>query len=188
MEEDLRVVRTRKLLCNALFELMQEEDFDKIGVNQICERAMVHRATFYNHFSTKNDLLNFALDELQEEMFNSTIERENYSSSKEMYIDLIERAFDFLEKNRSKFNSVISKNSEKILTLIADTMRRSIKYFIGKNKYKEDTIVPVDIIIDFFMGGITFVGLDFVQKHDYSKEELLKFFNVLINEKQFIKK
>ena len=49
-KEDLRVIRTRKLLSTALFDLMAEKDFSQITVNDICEKAMVRRATFYNHF------------------------------------------------------------------------------------------------------------------------------------------
>ena len=56
LKEDLRVVRTRKLLCKALFELLEEVPFDKISVTDICDKAMVHRATFYNHFESKEHL------------------------------------------------------------------------------------------------------------------------------------
>ena len=59
IKEDLRVVRTKKLLTDSLKNLLQEKSFDKITVNDICERAMVHRATFYNHFNDKTDLVNY---------------------------------------------------------------------------------------------------------------------------------
>lgn len=68
-KEDLRVIRTRKLLCTSLMDLMQTTSFDKLSVNDICEKAMVHRATFYNHFNDKTNLLNYAIDELREELF-----------------------------------------------------------------------------------------------------------------------
>ncbi|MBO0778862.1 MAG: TetR/AcrR family transcriptional regulator [Ktedonobacteraceae bacterium] len=37
--------------------LMTERDFESITVTDICERAMVHRTTFYKHFEDKYDLL-----------------------------------------------------------------------------------------------------------------------------------
>ena len=188
MQEDLRVKRTRRLLCNALFDLMQENDFDKISVNDICDRAMVHRATFYNHFDDKKDLLNFALDELQEEMFESSIDNVSYSTPKEMYMSLLKKVLIFLEKNKAKFRLVIKHNSGKIISLISDTMRRSITYFIAKNKYAEKPLVPLDIIIDFFMGGITFIGLNFISEDKYKIDEYMQFFNILINDKQFLEK
>ncbi|QBD74851.1 TetR/AcrR family transcriptional regulator [Ktedonosporobacter rubrisoli] len=55
--EDLRVRRTHKLLWEALMALMSERNFDSISVKDICDRAMVHRTTFYKHYEDKYDLL-----------------------------------------------------------------------------------------------------------------------------------
>ena len=44
-KEDLRIRRTKKLLSNALFELIKKKPFDKVSVCDICDAAMVHRAT-----------------------------------------------------------------------------------------------------------------------------------------------
>jgi AcrR family transcriptional regulator len=56
-QEDLRVRRTQKLLWEALLALMDEHDFETITVKDICDRAMVHRTTFYKHYQDKYDLL-----------------------------------------------------------------------------------------------------------------------------------
>ncbi len=185
MEEDLRVKRTKKLLTLALLELMQTSPIEKISINEICDKAMVHRATFYNHFQDKNDLLNCALDELEEDMFESTIERGDYSSAKEMYTSLIVKFLDFVEENKEKFKLILSHNDEKIVSLISTTVKRSLRYLISRNKYTEDYIVPLNIIIDFFIGGMTFITLDWIQYNLYKKEELVQFFDILIDEKLF---
>lgn len=54
---DLRVRRTYKLLWEALMELLREYPFEEITVTAICERAMVHRTTFYKHYTDKYALL-----------------------------------------------------------------------------------------------------------------------------------
>jgi AcrR family transcriptional regulator len=54
---DLRVRRTRKLLWEALLAEMSERRFDDITVNDVCQRAMVHRTTFYKHYPDKYALL-----------------------------------------------------------------------------------------------------------------------------------
>jgi AcrR family transcriptional regulator len=54
---DLRVRRTYKFLWDALIALMMERDFEAITVTDICERAMVHRTTFYKHYEDKHGLL-----------------------------------------------------------------------------------------------------------------------------------
>jgi len=54
---DPRIRRTRVLLQQALEDLLQSKDFDKISVQDIAEAATVNRATFYDHYSDKYALL-----------------------------------------------------------------------------------------------------------------------------------
>jgi AcrR family transcriptional regulator len=56
-QADLRVRRTHKLLWEALMALLAERAFEAITVKDICERAMVHRTTFYKHYEDKYALL-----------------------------------------------------------------------------------------------------------------------------------
>src|SRR5260370_1213134 len=56
-QEDLRVRRTHKLLWEALMAELSERAFEEITVTDICERAMVHRTTFYKHYEDKYALL-----------------------------------------------------------------------------------------------------------------------------------
>ncbi|MER0468980.1 TetR/AcrR family transcriptional regulator [Bacillus cabrialesii subsp. cabrialesii] len=66
-KEDLRVKRTRKLLSQALLSLLDHHSFNSISVKEVCEEAMVHRATFYTHFNDKYDLLAYSLKNIAEE-------------------------------------------------------------------------------------------------------------------------
>lgn len=185
--EDLRVRRTRKLLSDALFNLLSRNDFKKINVNDICEIAMVNRATFYNHFNDKEDLLKYMLDDIQEKMFEKSIENATFNSSKEMYITLISNVIDFLIENYDKVVQIMKNNSEKMTSLLTNTIKKSIKYLLSKNQFDEKYTLPTDIIVNFFTGGLAMVGLDLLNnKESYSKEEILKFCEILFNEKIYI--
>jgi AcrR family transcriptional regulator len=54
---DPRIRRTRLLLQQALGKLLENKEFDKISVQDIAEAATVNRATFYDHYTDKFDLL-----------------------------------------------------------------------------------------------------------------------------------
>lgn len=54
---DLRKLRTRKLLRQALVELMQEKGLEKITISDLTTRAEVNRGTFYLHYKDVTDLL-----------------------------------------------------------------------------------------------------------------------------------
>lgn len=61
---DRRAQRTRRMLTNALVELMLEKRFDAITVQEILDRADVGRSTFYAHFSSKEELLYSSVGEM----------------------------------------------------------------------------------------------------------------------------
>jgi AcrR family transcriptional regulator len=54
---DRRSLRTRRLLLQAMVELMRVKRYDAITVQEITEQANVGRSTFYAHFTDKDDLL-----------------------------------------------------------------------------------------------------------------------------------
>lgn len=54
---DRRVERTRRLLTEALMELIRERSYDDVTVQDVLDRADVGRSTFYAHFRNKDHLL-----------------------------------------------------------------------------------------------------------------------------------
>src|SRR5260370_2844387 len=56
-KEDRRVGRTRKLLEDALHDLIVEKGYEAVTVQDIIDRANVGRSTFYAHYTDKQQLL-----------------------------------------------------------------------------------------------------------------------------------
>ena len=54
---DPRIRRTRKLLQDALRDLMGSRSFEEVSVQEIADAATVNRATFYDHYNDKYALL-----------------------------------------------------------------------------------------------------------------------------------
>ena len=63
---DRRVQKTRKLLQDALIELVAEKSYESVSIREILETANVGRSTFYAHFQDKDQLLRSILDRLDE--------------------------------------------------------------------------------------------------------------------------
>src|SRR5215211_2922176 len=63
---DRRVQKTRKLLQDALIELVAEKGYESITIQEILDKANVGRSTFYAHSQDKDQLLNSILDRLDE--------------------------------------------------------------------------------------------------------------------------
>ncbi len=67
-KEDRRVGRTRKLLEEALYDLIVEKGYDAVTVQDIIDRANVGRSTFYAHYNDKKQLLFSHFGELEAEL------------------------------------------------------------------------------------------------------------------------
>jgi len=54
---DPRILRSRRMLQDALRKLLHEKDFEAISVQEIADEATLNRATFYLHYPDKTALL-----------------------------------------------------------------------------------------------------------------------------------
>ncbi|MCU6707381.1 TetR/AcrR family transcriptional regulator [Paenibacillus sp. J5C_2022] len=54
---DRRKLRTKKLLRQALIELMEEKGLEKITVSDLANRADINRGTFYLHYEDVHDFI-----------------------------------------------------------------------------------------------------------------------------------
>ncbi len=54
---DPRILRSRRMLMEALDRLLNKKEFDDISVQEIADEATLNRATFYLHYPDKNALL-----------------------------------------------------------------------------------------------------------------------------------
>lgn len=77
MAVDRRVIRTRNALYDALVTLIRRKAYDLITVEDILREADVGRATFYAHFTSKDDLLERSLDRLRHELAAAEPSSEN---------------------------------------------------------------------------------------------------------------
>lgn len=67
---DRRVIRTRRLLRDALFALILEKGFDAVTIEEITGRADLGRTTFYLHYRDKEDLLLQSIGELVDDLID----------------------------------------------------------------------------------------------------------------------
>jgi len=63
-KQDRRAVRSKRLIVDALRELVLEKDYKDISISDIVERADIGRATFYAHFEDKDHLGRFMFGKL----------------------------------------------------------------------------------------------------------------------------
>ena len=182
---DLRIIKTNKILFDALLTLMKEKNFEKIKISDICEVALINRSTFYAHYEDKYDLLIALIEELKNTFLNELKENEYNSISKEYFMNLLKILIEHTDQNRSIYTSILSNNKNGLfIDFIMDVANRDIANRLKNNKDIINSNIPIDTITKFYLGGIINLGLDWILNKDkYTKEELLSYLDKLIPEK-----
>lgn len=62
MERKLQFDRTTRDIINAFMDLLDQKSFEKISVQDIIEKTMINRSTFYRHFQDKYAILEYLQD------------------------------------------------------------------------------------------------------------------------------
>jgi AcrR family transcriptional regulator len=129
-ELDKRVERSRRLLIDALLELMKDRPYSKISVAHIAEQSGVARPTFYLHFHSKDDLLIAYIDEMFEKFYDeidqyitqrkdadpviATIMFRQWSDNAEFALLLVQTDIDSLMLNQ--FKNYIARVVERFMS------------------------------------------------------------------------
>ena len=154
-KEDLRVIRTRKLLSSTLLEMMEEESIEKISVIDLCTKAMVNRATFYAHFEDKYHLLSYALEELKDKVY-ARFTKEFYAETpRDVIRCVLFMAVSYLADKQSDVSRIVKFNrNERVMRTLTDSIAQSIKYQLGKLRGRYPSSVPSQMTAICYAGAL----------------------------------
>ena len=68
---DRRIQRTRRLLQQAMIDLIAEKGYEATSIQDITDRANVARTTFYLHYSDRDELLFSSVRDMIEELLSA---------------------------------------------------------------------------------------------------------------------
>lgn len=158
---DPRVSRTKELLENALLDLMEEKEYNKITVQEIAKRSTLNRATFYLHYYDKEELLQTCLNDALEVLEESVRipEAEFKYLSNEPHPVFI-RMFELMMKHGRFYKIMLADNkipyfSSQVIKIIERFVRSASEYLekdgIEKNVPNE---IAVAYISSAYLGVI----------------------------------
>ena len=105
---DRRVERTQRELHEALISLIIERGWDRVSVQEICDRANVGRSTFYLHFADKDELLLEGLEGLYASM-------DAVRSTAKGKFAFAEALFEHAQEHLRLFRAVVGKKSGQVV-------------------------------------------------------------------------
>lgn len=178
---DLRIRRTHKLLWESLFELMTQskQKYSSITINQICDRAMVHRTTFYKHFEDKDALLAFGFKQYQEESLTIPL------------LERLTKPFQVMEQflHHEEIGKILeSQMGDEQFNNFIHYQTREMKKLENQelNRICKSHTIPNELIIEFYSGVITTLSTWWLQnRKSVSAEEMDTYFHQMINQDVF---
>ncbi len=175
-KEDLRIRRTHKLLCEAMFALLETQSFDEISVVNICDKAMVHRATFYKHFKDKYEFMEYVTKEKLRDFYAESKKFADFSDKEKLYRAMIDNILLFIEENKPMLRlAASSSNSNFFDSLHRIVYEELLSFLTSSQKNGETYRAPVDIYAKFLTGGfMSLIRWWLSDETDYSREEMAK--------------
>ncbi|MDQ0877492.1 AcrR family transcriptional regulator [Paenibacillus sp. V4I3] len=77
-EQDLRVIKTKNNLKNALIILLKEKPLEKINVTELCHASGITRKTFYLHYESISKLFEEKIEQLLVDLEASLLATSKY--------------------------------------------------------------------------------------------------------------
>ncbi|MCD4527364.1 TetR/AcrR family transcriptional regulator [Nocardioides sp. cx-173] len=123
--QDVRAVRSRSALMAAARELVVDDPEAAITVSALCRRAEVSRPTFYQHFSSPDELLAAMIRARFDDLFASNAEVDRADTPTVIRRLLAEiwrdaRIYDVLLEGRPAFNQVRSALERWLMERLAE--------------------------------------------------------------------
>ncbi len=161
---DKRVLRTKRLIRDALTALMEEKGFEGITVRDLTEKAEINRGTFYLHYRDKYDLLEQSEEEIINEI-SGIVHQVNprdaivYTSQDEPF-PVIQKLFEFLQENAGFMMVILGPKGNpafqvKLKSLIKEKFLQNIVNILPNKE------MPVPV--DFFLAYISSAHLGVIQ-------------------------
>ncbi len=91
---------TRFYIVTALFKLMHEYEYEKIGVTDIAAKAGVGRATFYRYFKRKEDVILYYFEHNTKGFL---YEMRLYPRCKADYVEIVTRVLSLFKQQKEPF-------------------------------------------------------------------------------------
>lgn len=149
---DKRALRSRKLLQEALIQLLEQKEYTKISVADISEAAGVARPTFYLHYKTKDDLILGYLDDMFEQFYDD-IPHEMLTISS-AGVDLAKLLFSQWEKHRLFVQAVVNAGLDNlIMKRFQQYITRVFGRFLRTNKLTLSNPELLKYVVDYLAGA-----------------------------------
>jgi len=160
---------------DALLDLMQMTDADKISAIDLARKAGISRATLYRYYSSVDDVLR----EMEDEFLEGMRDCSRYYISAKFDVNRLDKPYpafigitEFIKAHRSFFLVMTGPHGDG--RFVYRWHRVTREFYCGKLAYEELTKKDADVYIEFAMAGNdAMIRYWLVKRPDIPKEEIV---------------
>lgn len=158
---------TKDILATALSDLLEVKPFSKITVNELCEKSMIVRSTFYLHFKDKYELLSYCLSRVSGE-FDELM---NTNAPKDFFIIFL----TICEKKEHAFSNLFEAGmNEELIELFYRHFSRYITQHLNEKNARGDLLPgPIESVSAFYVSGLVGMTLRWIKNNFNLPKETL---------------
>ena len=184
-QEDLRVIRSKKLIREAFIDLIEEKGYKNITVKDISKRAMINRKTFYHHYENidalYSDILNMTLELIFVNLSEDDMESRSPGSAEKVY-KAIRVFLHNLSENKRLISIFFHDISSYELIRQLDEQLKSFFESIALYHKEKVSVIPVELLSSSVSALVTVVIKWYIENSDtYTEEDAAKIFMELIS-------
>ena len=151
---DRRIVRTKRLIRDALTDLLEEKSFEEITVKDITDTADINRGTFYLHYDSKYALLKKSEDEILDEMKESLKKISTsmiiHSQSQNEPVPFLVNLFETLHQNAHFMKVILGPKGDPVFQVkIKNFMRDNFLEKVMQHSKGENLLVPIEHLMAY---------------------------------------
>ncbi len=136
----MRVERTYRLLTSAFEELMAEKPVSAITVKELCDRAMVRRTTFYDHFGSKDDFFRFYVRGIRQSISERLARKETSMPFAEYAREMTLGFAQVVSENRMALNRLrLDSSFAKLANALAAEIAEQLMPIVEEMKFGIDS-------------------------------------------------
>lgn len=170
---DLRVQKTYRALTGSFMTLLERKRFEDITVNELCDLALVRRATFYKHFGDKYEFFAFFVREIRDRFWQT-------QTSGRMPCEEIARCcLDFLDAHERLVQSVMKSDAfPLLLDILSDQIVRDVQALLRE---QQGLPLPPEVLAQAYTGALIYVCRWWIaHKNTLDKETMLREFTSMM--------
>ncbi len=171
---DLRIIKTRERLQNALLELLSTKELKAVTVKEICTLAGISRNAFYQHYGYKEDLYDQMVAQATERIRDSLtpVVSDVSRIREDTVITYSKRILNGISEVR-KLISVMLKGDDgvflrQLTNLISAQLLANALPFFDVNESKE-----LQLYYEFLSAGMAAFIIQWVLEEDVSEEKAI---------------